>query len=149
MCWWQAFICTGLSKPQLLNQGTAVGIFTFTSSVCVPPLLPPGTSGFIFAAWNCAWDRVTFPLKCQWHGPQLHKLYRSCSEPKDSRQTCHWEFVFDVQLQIPMTVTEPLGFKLFLVHVNACGTACAHKHTHRSSACSWCQTNWIILEVVN
>lgn len=26
---------------------------------------------------------------------------------------CHWEFTFDVQPQIPMTVTEPLGFKLF------------------------------------
>lgn len=52
MCWWQAFIRTGLSKLQLLNQGTAVRIFTFMSSVCVcvPPLLPPSTSCFIFVA---------------------------------------------------------------------------------------------------
>lgn len=41
---------------------------------------------------------------------------------------CHWEFMFDVQLQIPMTVPEPLGFKLSPVHVHP------HKHERLSSS---------------
>ncbi len=33
---------------------------------------------------------------------------------------CHWEFTFSVQLQIPMTVAEPLGFEL---HEKICEAA--------------------------
>lgn len=60
---------------------------------------------------------------------------------------CHWEFMFNVQLQIPMAVTEPFGFELFLVHVKTCGIV----HTNMNIGTvtqSWCQMIRIILEIV-
>lgn len=146
MCWWQAFICNGLSKLQLLNQGTRS---LPLRSPLYSLLLPPGTSCFIFVPWNCAW--VTFPLKCQWLCPQLHKLHTYMFRAEGLSSDCHWEFTFNVQLQIPMTVAEPWGVELFLVHEKICEIVLESKctPTWTEETCSRCQMmNWIILEIV-
>lgn len=103
-------------------------IFTFRSSA-YSPRLPPSTSCFIFVSWNCAWERVKFPLKCQWHGPQLHKLYRTCSEPKDSHQTATGSLRSMCSFRFPWPSTEPLGFKLFSVHEKICEIVLESKST--------------------
>lgn len=126
MCWWQAFICAGLSKLQLLNQGTAVRIFTFPSSAYLPPLLHPGTSWFIFVV--CVWERVVLPSKYQWQGPQLYKLQCTCPQPKCSHQTtsgslhsmCSFRFPW------PRSLWESNSFS---VHVKLCGIELKSKRT--------------------
>lgn len=103
-------------------------IFTFTSSVFVPPHLPPYLKFYLSIPKQCVrQSNISSEVPMARHTTSQIILYMFRAEWLSS--DCHWKFVFEVQLQIPVTVTEPLGFKLFLVHVKLCEIVLESKGT--------------------
>ena len=133
-------------------------IFTFRSPACYPrvSLLAPRVSSLCPETVR---EEEHFHPEVPATRPAASQIiYRACSERTDSHQDCHWEFTFNVQPQIPMTVAEPFGtqapFSAWEDMWNSAWRVNAHKHERREAGgreqkhAAEIRRCWIILAIV-